>query len=131
LQRRNTREGWWEPLGGEVEKRAPTIDKSTKAKGEKTNTYPTSVNPAVLEMFKRFFEICIAEESVCLGDFSPCTHHTGFLAHLEGGCHQLEGSVNATNILLSWTRSFIRFSELNVLIIRYDKMVSHMMPHVH
>jgi hypothetical protein len=32
---------------------------------------------------------------------------------------------------LSRTRSFIRFSELNVLIIRYDKMVSHMMPHVH
>jgi hypothetical protein len=32
---------------------------------------------------------------------------------------------------VSRTRSFIRFSELNVLIIRYDKMVSHMMPHVH
>jgi hypothetical protein len=32
---------------------------------------------------------------------------------------------------LSRTCSFIRFSELNVLIIRYDKMVSHMMPHVH
>jgi hypothetical protein len=33
--------------------------------------------------------------------------------------------------LMSRTRSFIRFSELEVLIIRYDKMVSHMMPHVH
>jgi hypothetical protein len=32
---------------------------------------------------------------------------------------------------LSRTSSFIRFSELEVLIIRYDKMVSHMMPHVH
>jgi hypothetical protein len=32
---------------------------------------------------------------------------------------------------LSRTCSFIRFSELEVLIIRYDKMVSHMRPHVH
>jgi hypothetical protein len=35
------------------------------------------------------------------------------------------------NWVVSRTRSFIRFSELEVLIIRYDKMVSHMMPHVH
>jgi hypothetical protein len=67
LQRRNTREGWWEPLGGEVEKRAPTIDKSTKAKGEKTNTYPTSVNPAVLEMFKRFLRYVSLRNPFVLG----------------------------------------------------------------
>jgi hypothetical protein len=32
---------------------------------------------------------------------------------------------------VSRTRSFIRFSELKSLSLSYDKMVSHMMPHVH
>jgi hypothetical protein len=33
--------------------------------------------------------------------------------------------------MLSRTRSFIRFSELEALSLSYDKMVSHMTPHVH
>ena len=32
---------------------------------------------------------------------------------------------------MSWMCSLFCFSELKSLIIRYDKMVSHMMPHVH
>jgi hypothetical protein len=40
-------------------------------------------------------------------------------------------------VRISWStvllrmRSFIWFSELKFLSLKYDKMVSHMMPHVH
>jgi hypothetical protein len=50
---------WWEQLGVEVEKRAPTVDKSTEVKGEKIVTHPTSINPAFLKMFEQHFEKCI------------------------------------------------------------------------
>jgi hypothetical protein len=41
-----------------------------------------------------------------------------YLPVMEGSC-------------VSRTRSFIRFSELKSLSLSYDKMASHMMPHVH
>jgi hypothetical protein len=91
--------GVWEQLGDEVEKRVPTVDKSTEAKGEKIVMHPTSVNPAFLEMFECHFKKYIADESIHLGDSSFHAHHMGFLARLEGSCHQLEGNVNATNFL--------------------------------
>jgi hypothetical protein len=90
---------WWEQLGVEVEKRAPTVDKSTEVKGEKIVTHPTSINPAFLKMFEQHFEKCITNESIHLGDSSFHAHHMGFLACLECSCHQLKGNVNATNFL--------------------------------
>ena len=93
--------GWWALLGDDVEKRVPKVDESMVVKGEKNVMHPTSANPAFLKIFECLLEIDVAHKSVHLGDSSVCAHHMGFLTHFEASCHQLEGSVNATNVLLT------------------------------
>lgn len=91
--------GWWALLGDDVEKRVPKVDESMVVKGEKNVTHPTSANPAFLEIFECLLEIDVAHKSVRLGDSSVRAHHTSFLTRFEASCHQLEGSVNATDVL--------------------------------
>jgi hypothetical protein len=62
-------------------------------------TYPTSVDPALLDEIESLLEKVVTYETLGLQCPGVCTHQSCFFACLQASCHKFEGSGDITNIL--------------------------------